>query len=142
MVPRAWKVDLALYHAAAGLLANGAAALSALSAALLFQAGAPQRDVPRALGPLLRSVANNVEALGVRAALTGPIRRGDVAMVRRHLEAVKRTSPGALAVYAALGKAQLTLARGLGDASAGDLTRLGRLLDLYSTTARTARRSR
>lgn len=140
MVPRSWAVDPSLYHAAAGLLANGAAALAALAADLLHEAGAPRRDVPRSLGPLLRSVANNVERLGVRKALTGPVRRGDVAMVKRHVEAVERASPDALAAYVALGRAQLPLARALGDASARDLLRLERLFD--DRSAPRARRRR
>lgn len=126
MIPRAWEVDLALYHAAAALLANGAAALASISADLLVSAGAPPRDVARALGPLLVSVGENVARLGLPWALTGPVRRGDVRTVTRHVEALRRVSPGALAAYLAMGRAQLPLARALGDASPPDLARLAR----------------
>jgi len=131
MIPRTWDVDLALYHAAAGLLANGGAALASLAAGLLVEAGAPPREVARALGPLLRSVARNVERVGLPFALTGPVRRGDVAMVRRHLEAIRRASPETLPTYLAIGTAQLLLARALADAGDGDLEQLTKLFDSY-----------
>lgn len=131
MIPREWDVDVALYHAAAGLLANGSAALAALAAALLRKAGAPRRDVASALGPLLRSVGANVERLGLPFALTGPVRRGDVATVERHLEAVERAAPEILQAYVALGIAQLPLARALDDAKGRDLDRLARVFASY-----------
>jgi predicted short-subunit dehydrogenase-like oxidoreductase (DUF2520 family) len=141
MIPRAWDVDVALYHAAAGLLANGAAALAGLAAVLLRKAGAPPRDVARALGPLLRSVGQNVERLGLPFALTGPVRRGDVATVTSHLEAIERAAPETLPVYVAMGLAQVPLARALQDARGRDLVRLRRLLERYAAKNR-KRRSR
>ena len=86
MVPRTFGADFDAvgYHAAAGLTANGAAALAALAAKILEGAGVPAKDVPALLGPLLRSVGDNVEALGFPHALTGPVRRGDAAGVQKH----------------------------------------------------------
>jgi predicted short-subunit dehydrogenase-like oxidoreductase (DUF2520 family) len=136
MVPRAWDVDVALYHAAAGLLANGSAALAALAGILLGEAGAPPRDVARALGPLLRSVGHNVERLGLPFALTGPVRRGDIATVRRHLEAIERVSPEILPVYVAVGTAQLPLARALDDAKRRDLDGLAELFAAKASVRR------
>lgn len=139
MIPHVWDVDLALYHAAAGLLANGAAALASLSASLLEKAGMPPGDVARALGPLLRSVAHNVERVGLPFALTGPVRRGDVGMVRRHLEAIGRAAPDVVPAYVAMGSAQLSLARALDDARTADLDRLTRLFESYGTASRRRR---
>jgi predicted short-subunit dehydrogenase-like oxidoreductase (DUF2520 family) len=68
------------------------------------------------LGPLLRSVAENVEKLGLPEALTGPVRRGDAAGVGKHLETLERIAPGLLPFYVAAAKVQLPLARVLGDA--------------------------
>jgi len=127
MVPRQWDaIDRASYHAAAGLVANGAAALAGVGAELLRVSGAPPEDAARALGPLLRSVADNVERLGLPAALTGPVRRGDVATVLRHLEAIERSLPHALPLYRASVAAQLPMARKLGDASSPALAELER----------------
>jgi predicted short-subunit dehydrogenase-like oxidoreductase (DUF2520 family) len=140
MVPRAWDVDVALYHAAAGLLANGSAALAALAAELLRKAGAPGRDAARALGPLLRSVGRNVEHLGLPFALTGPVRRGDVATVTRHLEAIERASPETMRAYVAVGTAQLPLARAIGDAKGTDLEHLARLFASHGSKGRSGSR--
>jgi len=104
------------YHAAAGLLANGAAALAAVSAELLVRSGVPRPQAPRLLGPLLRSVADNVESLGLPEALTGPVRRGDVAGVAKHLTLLGELLPEAVPLYRAAGLAQLPLARALSDA--------------------------
>lgn len=117
MVPREWPgVDRAGYHAAGGLVANGATALAAGGARLLQEAGVPADDVPRVLGPLLRSVAENIEKLGLPEALTGPVRRGDASSVERHLERIVATAPELVGLYLASAAAQLPLARALGDA--------------------------
>ena len=115
------KLDSALYHAAAGLVANGAAALCAVGAELLVRAGADRALVPRMLGPLLRSVADNLETLGFPGALTGPVRRGDLAGVERHLAVLRGLhgkTPRALPLYIAVAEAQVPLARAIGDAPA------------------------
>lgn len=116
MVPRAWDVDRTLYHAAAGLVANGAAALAQAGARLLARAGAPESDLARAIAPLLRSVAENVERVGLPAALTGPVRRGDASTVGRHLEAIVNGVPEVASLYVASVRAQIPMARLLKDA--------------------------
>lgn len=122
-------LDEIAYHAAAGLVANGAAALAAAGADLLARAGVERATAPLLLGPLLRSVADNVEALGLPAALTGPVRRGDVGAVGRHLETLGRLAPHLVPLYKAMALAQVPLARELGDAPAANfdelLARLG-----------------
>jgi predicted short-subunit dehydrogenase-like oxidoreductase (DUF2520 family) len=112
MTPRTIAgLDAVAYHAAAGLVANGAAALAAVGAELLVRAGVPRDIAPKMLGPLLRSVADNVEALGFPQALTGPVRRGDAAGLERHLAALQSKLPQALPLYIASAQAQLPLAR-------------------------------
>jgi len=117
MKARTFKnLDTVGYHAAAGLVANGAAALAALGAELLVKAGVPRETAPALLGPLLRSVAENVEALGFPASLTGPVRRGDAAGVEKHLVVLREKLPTAVPLYIASAEAQLPLARAIGDA--------------------------
>lgn len=111
------RLDTVGYHAAAGLVANGAAALAASGMDLLVRSGVPKADAPKMLGPLLRSVAENVEALGFPDALTGPVRRGDVGAVEKHLLLLKERLPSAVPLYLAAARAQLPLARAIGDAS-------------------------
>ena len=66
MTPRTFaSLDTVGYHAAAGLVANGAAALAAVGVELLAKSGVPADVAPAMLGPLLRSVAENVAAARV-----------------------------------------------------------------------------
>jgi len=117
MTPRTIPgLDRVAYHAAAGLVANGAAALAAGGAALLGRAGVDGATAAAMLGPLLRSVAENVERLGLPEALTGPVRRGDAAGVGKHLETLARRAPDLVGLYVAMAATQLPLARALGDA--------------------------
>jgi predicted short-subunit dehydrogenase-like oxidoreductase (DUF2520 family) len=122
-------LDVVAYHAAAGLVANGAAALAAVGAELLVRAGVDRALAPRMLGPLLRSVADNVQALGFPDALTGPVRRGDLAGLERHLAVLDAKLPHAVPLYVAAAKAQLPLARAIRDAPSASFRAIQRLLD-------------
>jgi predicted short-subunit dehydrogenase-like oxidoreductase (DUF2520 family) len=99
-----------LYHAAAVLASNCVVALLAASAAALSRAGVPEEECLAALGPLVRTSVDNALALGPVDALTGPIRRGDAATVRAHLEALQPLPPALGEVYRALGLEALSLA--------------------------------
>jgi predicted short-subunit dehydrogenase-like oxidoreductase (DUF2520 family) len=143
MVARQWDgVDRTRYHAAAGLVANGAAALADAGARLLELAGCPGRDSARVLGPLLRSVAENVEALGLPVALTGPVRRGDTATVMRHVASIRGAAPDILPLYRASVMAQLPMAAALGDATDRALRELARRVGAGGAVGRPRRRKR
>jgi len=109
------KLDPVGYHAAAALLANGAAALAAQAAEVLVASNVPRKEAPKLLGPLLRSVAENVEVLGFPDALTGPVRRGDPAAIERGAQTLAARAPEALPLYRAAVLAQVPLARALGE---------------------------
>lgn len=93
------------YHAAAAMVANGAAALAHAGADLLMALGCDRVDAEIALAGLLRSVASNVASVGVPAALTGPIVRGDAETVARHRAAVEGVDPALRVVYDAAARA-------------------------------------
>jgi predicted short-subunit dehydrogenase-like oxidoreductase (DUF2520 family) len=114
-------LDTIAYHAAAGLVANGAAALAAVGAELLVRAGVPRATAPAMLGPLLRSVADNVDTLGFPDALTGPVRRGDAGALEKHAGVVRDRLPSAFPFYLAAVAAQIPLARALGEVPAAAL---------------------
>ena len=117
MTPRTIAgLDRVAYHAAAGLVANGAAALAAGGVELLGKAGVDAATAAAMLGPLLRSVADNVERLGLPGALTGPVRRGDAAGIGKHLDTLARLAPDLLPIYVAASRTQIPLARALAEA--------------------------
>ncbi len=134
MAPRTFDdLDTVGYHAAAGLVANGAAALAAVGTELLARSGVPAKLGPALLGPLLRSVADNVERVGFPDALTGPVRRGDSGAVDRHLETLRARLPAAVPLYLASAAAQLPLARALGEATPAELDALADWLAAQSS---------
>ena len=89
------------YHAAAALVANGAAALAFVSVGVLERLGFEKRDAEQALGGLLQTVGENVARIGVPEALTGPIARGEPNTVAAHRTALHK-NPRALEAYDAL----------------------------------------
>lgn len=122
------------YHAAAALLANGSAALAHSAIRILSQLGMSQRDAQRAAASLLTSVAHNTRALGLPAALSGPISRGDASAVRLHLEALAALEPGAVESYRAILPVVLTCARAQG-LDADSARRIARLVPRVSSAS-------
>lgn len=77
-----------LYHAAAVMASSHVASLLALAARLMVRAGVTDEDALPALLPLARGNLENLAELGLSAALTGPVARGDVETVGLHLRAL------------------------------------------------------
>jgi predicted short-subunit dehydrogenase-like oxidoreductase (DUF2520 family) len=100
----------ARYHAAAVFAANFPVVVAALAERLLEEAGVEEADARAATLGLMSAAVANLETGRPHDALTGPIARGDVASVRRHLGALARDAP-ALDAYVTLSRAALALAR-------------------------------
>jgi predicted short-subunit dehydrogenase-like oxidoreductase (DUF2520 family) len=118
--------DKPLYHAACSLASNGFVSLEAAAVALLHAAGVRQKTAIAVLLPLLQGTLQNVKKLGLKEALTGPVVRGDVETVRRHLRVLK-SHPGQEEVYRTLGREALRLVTA-GTLPAHKLRALTRLL--------------
>src|SRR5262249_22636903 len=67
-----------LYHAGAVFAANFTTAVAGVAEELARTAGIPAETARRLYVPLVEGAALNLRALGAVAALTGPIRRGDL----------------------------------------------------------------
>ncbi len=80
----------AAYHVAAALAAGHVLAVIEAAVRMLVSAGFRRGRATRALLLLTRQTLANYEALGARAAWTGPLSRGDFAVIERHLEALRR----------------------------------------------------
>ena len=101
----------ALYHAAAVMASPHLTALFELATEMLAACGLSQSKAQQVFMPLLESTVNNLKTSNPRQALTGTFARGDVATVRRHLEALSRPEfAAALEVYKLLGLRSLQLA--------------------------------
>lgn len=118
----------AAYHAAAVMAAGHVAALLDVAAHVLANIGLHRPDAEKALAALTRSVVDNIERVGLPAALTGPFARGDSATVARHLAGLASISAESEAVYRALAPSALDLAYRKGGADSADLDRLAEVL--------------
>lgn len=111
----------AAYHAGAVFASNYAVVLAAVAEGLARRAGVPPAEARALYLPLMEGTVANL-ALGPATALTGPVRRGDAASIRRHLAVLE---PADRSLYRALGLAALGLAReaGLGAVEAAAVER-------------------
>jgi predicted short-subunit dehydrogenase-like oxidoreductase (DUF2520 family) len=100
----------ALYHIGANFSGAFVVALIAESVALWKKLGISERDALRALLPLLRGSADNVEKLGAAGALGSVVARGDAGTIRRHLAALAKETPEFLDLYRLLSLRTVPLA--------------------------------
>jgi predicted short-subunit dehydrogenase-like oxidoreductase (DUF2520 family) len=100
------------WHAAATHACNHFIALVDQSLDLMETAGLDRESARAALLPLLDGTLRNLEAHAPADALTGPIVRGDVDAVKRHLETLHDASDDVGAAYRALARRLVRLARG------------------------------
>ena len=100
----------ALYHAAAVMSCGNLTALMDAAMTLWRRAGLPPEQAEPALGRLASATLSNIRELGPGAALTGPVSRGDVETVRRHLDALERHAPDFISLYTAMGDYSARLA--------------------------------
>ncbi|MCJ7523398.1 MAG: DUF2520 domain-containing protein [Dehalococcoidia bacterium] len=119
--------DKVLYHAAAVMACNYLVTLTKLATDLwqVFDVSTP--EATRALMPLLRGTLNNIENVGLPDCLTGPIARGDLGTIKKHLATLEKKAPSLLPTYRDLGlqTVPIALAKGKIDAvKAGELKRL------------------
>ncbi len=115
----------ALYHAATAMASNGLVALADEAAGMLAACGVPRTKALRALVPLMRSAVSGLEREGLPGALSGPIARGDAAVVEAHLTALATTrSLTAPLLYRALSATLVRLSSQLGQAREEDLQRV------------------
>jgi predicted short-subunit dehydrogenase-like oxidoreductase (DUF2520 family) len=104
----------AAYHAAAVLAAGGFVALLDAIAELGRVAGLDEAGSLAIYGPLIEGTLGNARALGIRAALTGPMTRGDVGTLQGHLDELRSHAPGVLPLYLAAARREIDLAESRG----------------------------
>jgi predicted short-subunit dehydrogenase-like oxidoreductase (DUF2520 family) len=80
--------------------------LLAASERVAAAAGVSRKAAKERMLPILRQTLDNYAALGAPGAFSGPIVRGDVETVRKHLKMLRKVA-GAREVYVALALAAL-----------------------------------
>ena len=102
------------YHAAAVLAAGGFVALLDAIAELGRVAGLDEAGSLAIYGPLIEQTLGNARALVIRAALTGPITRGDQGTLEAHLRTLRAHAPGVVDLYVAAAEREIALAEARG----------------------------
>jgi len=118
----------AAYHAAAVLASGGLAALLDAIVTLGAAAGLDEGGSLAIYGRLIEQTLANARAIGVGAALTGPIARGDAGTLEAHLEVLGRMAPGVLDLYLAAARRELLIVEERGSLSPRQLGRIRAVL--------------
>ena len=102
--------DKVLYHAAAVFACNYLVTLVKLALDLWRDFGLSSKEATRALLPLLEGTINNISNIGLPDCLTGPVARGDLGTIERHLSALEAKNPSLLVTYKELGLQTIPIA--------------------------------
>jgi predicted short-subunit dehydrogenase-like oxidoreductase (DUF2520 family) len=94
--------DKPAYHAAAVMAGGSIYPVLEAGLQLLISIGFTRKRASQTLLPLLRQILDNIERIGPRAAWTGPLSRGDYAVVAKHMDALRHYPPEFRQSYAAL----------------------------------------
>lgn len=100
-----------LYHAAACVASNYLVTLISVARDIMSACGFSEQDAFRMLTSLMKDTGKNLTTLGPESALTGPIARGDVRTVERHLHALAALPDDVGDIYRTLGRRTVQLAR-------------------------------
>ena len=120
------------YHAAAMMAAGGVIGLFDAIAQVAVLAGLDERTAVAVYAPLARQALANAERLGIDQALTGPLLRGDVGTVRGHIAILRDLAPDTLALYVAVARRELEIARRRADLDPDRAAQIESLLDQAS----------
>jgi predicted short-subunit dehydrogenase-like oxidoreductase (DUF2520 family) len=101
-----------LYHAAAGYTSQFVNALLLEAAAMWQSWGASEDSAVRALVPLVRGTVASIAQAGLAKGMPGPVSRGDVGSVRKHVQALERFDAASLPLYRELCERTVLLALG------------------------------
>ncbi|MBI2313660.1 MAG: DUF2520 domain-containing protein [Betaproteobacteria bacterium] len=128
---RLFAVDPAfktVYHAGSVVASNYLTALMEVGIRCFARAGLPRETAMQVMEPLARTALDQVFRLGTVRALTGPVARGDYAVVARQIAAISEWDETVGEIYRRLGEVALELSREQGSATPGALERLEEVL--------------
>jgi predicted short-subunit dehydrogenase-like oxidoreductase (DUF2520 family) len=98
------KESKVLYHAMGSFSSPMVVIVLALGELIAAMAGIPRQKIPAAMRPILLKTIDNYMKNGSAGAFSGPINRGDIDTVRKHLTNLQKV-PAARAAYVALARA-------------------------------------
>jgi predicted short-subunit dehydrogenase-like oxidoreductase (DUF2520 family) len=115
----------AAYHAAAVLASNALLGLLETGRGILKDAGISPEQAGKMLIPLVEGTLKNAQEFDLPMALTGPVVRGDVGTIKRHLDVLQGDARD---TYKAVMRAVIGLAERAGRTPPGKLDEIRKLL--------------
>ncbi len=117
-------------HAGHVIVSNYLVALLDVGRRVYESAGVPDDSIDSFMSSLAQGTVENVKALGIAGALTGPIVRGEIATVSQQLESLRQEPKlsDAASVYSLMGQVATRIAERKGALSCEDVKRLTELL--------------
>lgn len=95
--------DRPLYHAAACMASNYLVTLMYMVESVYETVGLNREEAIKSFWPLVAGTIKNIENRGTVQSLTGPISRGDVGTVEKHIKAFRDRLPEFLDMYRIMG---------------------------------------
>lgn len=123
------KASKPIYHAAGVIASNYLVTLVHSALEFLRKVGFTPRLAEASILPLVEETLNNIKRIGFPYALTGPISRGDITTVKKHLEMIKLHLPNYLSFYIILGRQTVKLALAKGTLTGAKVAEFKRLFD-------------
>ena len=102
--------DKVVYHASAVIACNYLVTLVKLATDLWQTFDIPPHQATQALLPLLRGTIHNIDTIGIPQCLTGPIARGDIGTISKHIDVLRKVAPNLLSAYRELGLQTIPIA--------------------------------
>ncbi|MBW2642383.1 MAG: DUF2520 domain-containing protein [Deltaproteobacteria bacterium] len=99
-----------LYHASAVVASNYLVTLQDFALKLIKKAGISGDDAFKVLSPLIKGTLSNIKNVGTIKALTGPIARGDIETITKHLDEIGEKTPNLLLLYKILAQYTVDIA--------------------------------
>ena len=125
----------ARYHAAAGYTSQFINALFGEATAIWRSWGATDEDALKALMPMAQGTLASIAAAGIAGGMPGPVSRGDVSSVEKHVAALSQLGEGTIDFYRQLCASTVPLALAHG---AIDATLAKRFFSVLGTTHESA----
>jgi predicted short-subunit dehydrogenase-like oxidoreductase (DUF2520 family) len=117
-----------LYHAAACIASNYLVSLFNVVESIYEAIGISKKNARKAYLPLIYGTLKNIEISGCVDALTGPIARGDLGTIGKHIAAIKKMQPQYSSLYSTLGLITVNIAQKKGTLSSKQVKIINDLL--------------
>lgn len=121
----------ALYHTACTVLSNYLVTTIDVGLDMLVKAGFSKNEASVLAEPLIIKTVENVIRFDTEKALTGPISRGDIGTMQKHLEILNKNNKKWEKMYNEIGKNTITLAKKAGTIDQDTALRMMEVLENY-----------